>query len=438
MKILFGHRNGRLFIIGQGFSIIGTSLLLLTSGIWVKTLTGSNSAAGMTIFMVVLGALCAPVGGVLADRLNRKRLLICANLLTALVVLLLLTVSGEQDVWIIYAVMFCCGVSGGVIDTAQTALIVDLFPEPDLPNVNGAIQTVRQGIRLFAPILGASLFTSVGVGWIAVIDAVMLLGSTATLFALRVAVEPGSDGPKPRVSWFDELTAGVRHIAATPVLRQLVAASSLTVIAFGLMETLSFAVVSSGLHRPPTFLGVLLTMEGLGAVVGGLTAGWIMRRLNETVIVVLGLLSCALGAALLVASSLVPALIGMLLTGVATPWVFIGNLTVGQRVTPREIIGRVYSAFSTVLTVPQVLAISLGAALVAAVDYRIVLVTMAVVLVLAAGYLRSRPEQRLFASTPSVESTPTLDERGAGAASASDERAAVAAPTSDEREGTRS
>ncbi len=80
MRRLFSHRDARIYIAGQCLSVIGDSALWLAMAIWVKILTGSNSAAGLTFFAFVCGCLAAPVSGVIADRLRRRPLLITASL----------------------------------------------------------------------------------------------------------------------------------------------------------------------------------------------------------------------------------------------------------------------------------------------------------------------------------------------------------------------
>ena len=71
MRRLFSHRDARTYIAGQSLSVIGDSALWLAMGIWVKILTGSNSAAGLTFFAFACGCMSAPVSGVIADRVRR-------------------------------------------------------------------------------------------------------------------------------------------------------------------------------------------------------------------------------------------------------------------------------------------------------------------------------------------------------------------------------
>src|SRR6202167_4398849 len=105
MRRLLSHRDARTYLAGQSLSVIGDSALWLAMGIWVKILTGSNSAAGLTFFAFTCGCLTAPLSGVVVDRLRRRPLLIAANLGGAALVCVLLLAGGRGQVWLIYGVM---------------------------------------------------------------------------------------------------------------------------------------------------------------------------------------------------------------------------------------------------------------------------------------------------------------------------------------------
>lgn len=102
----FRVRGFSLLYAGTAASMLGDSLMLIVMSVWVKTLTGSNGAAGLTFLFLTLPALVAPLFGYLVDRVPRRGFLIVVNLLSALAVLPLLLVDGAEDVWIIYTVAF--------------------------------------------------------------------------------------------------------------------------------------------------------------------------------------------------------------------------------------------------------------------------------------------------------------------------------------------
>ena len=403
MRRLLAHRNARLYLSGQVMSLFGDSALWLAMAIWIKILTGSSSAAGLSFFALALGSLCGPLGGMLADKVRRRPLLIVTNLATAALVLLLLLVGDRHQVWLIYVVMFGYGVSGSVLGPAQTALVQAIVPADLVGEANGALQTAQQGLRLLTPLAGAGLFAAFGPAPVVIGDAATFLVAVASLLAIGLQENrPAPSGQR----WRAELTAGARHIARTVALRQLTITAAVVVTAYGLSETVVFAVVSQGLHKPVPFLGILVSAQGVGAVAAGTVAAPLMRRLSEGLLAGLGMVSAAVGFLLLIASQLPAVLAGSALLGASLSWIIVGVMTLFQRRTPPELMGRTDAALTIAYTVPQTMAIALGAGLIAVLSYRILLLVIAGLMTLAAGYLVTRPEQRRTAVTEVPELAP--------------------------------
>ncbi len=391
MRRLLAHRNVRIYLAGQVFSLFGDSSLWLAMGIWVKTLTGSNAQAGLVFFFFTAPSLLAPASGLLADRVRRRPLLIVTNTLTAVAVLALLTVSDRGQVWVIDAVMFGYGLSYGILGPAQSALLTVMVPADLLPDANAALRTVQESLRLIGPLAGAGLFVAVGAHAVAVIDAASFAFPVISLLLLRVR-EPA---PHPAAGrWAGQLSAGARHIWRTVELRQVIAAGALTTTVFGFGETISYAIASNGLHRPPAFVGVIAAVTGAGAVTGGLTAAPLVRRLGEGRLIGIGMLVAVVGAAVEIPPLLPSVLAGAIIFGAAIPWLVVGLISLAQRVTPPELQGRVYAAAETLITTPQTISIALGAALITVIGYQPLLLIMASTIALAAVYLLTRPEQR--------------------------------------------
>ena len=138
---------------------------------WVKTLTGSNAMAGLTFFFMVIPSLFAPLMGVWLDRVRRQPFLVWGNLASAVMVLPLVLVRDEGDVWIIWAVAFLYGISFVVLPAALNGLLKEMVPEDLLVDANASLQTTKEAFRIFGPLLGAALFAWTG-GWlVALLDA---------------------------------------------------------------------------------------------------------------------------------------------------------------------------------------------------------------------------------------------------------------------------
>jgi MFS family permease len=387
---LLADRDARWYLGGQTLSIVGDNALWLAMGIWVKILTGSSSAAGLVFFAFTAGILLAPLTGLAADRVRRRPLLVAANLAAAAVVCLLLAAQSRGQVWLIYPVMFGYGVLNSLITSAQTALLAVMLPADLLGEANSVLQMAAMGLRVITPLLGAGLLAWAGPAPVVLLDAGTFVAAAGAVAALRVR-EPA---PAPAAAhWWAEVTAGIRHIGRAPVLRRLLVSGVVALTVFGFFETVVFSVVSHGLQRAPTFLGVLEAVMGVGALVAGAFAAPLMRRTGERALVAVALVIAAVSCLLLIPSWLAVVLVAMGLLGLSLVWINVGALTLIQRRTPTALLGRVDATFSIAMTVPQTISIALGAALVAVVDYRFLLVAMAVVTVMSAVCLIGVPDR---------------------------------------------
>lgn len=400
MRKLFAIRDARLLLAGETLSMFGTWMLLFVLAIWVKDLTWSNAAAGMVFFTLALPAVGAPFAGLVVDRFRRRRVLIATDVVAGLSVLALLLVNGRSDLWLLYAVTAVYGATSLVFGSGLSALLTVLLPEDLLGQGNAAFQTIRQGLRLFAPLAGAGLFAAVGGGAVAAIDAATFAVSALCLAGLRVE-EPPPTPPEGR--FLREISAGVAHVVRTIPLRQIVFGTAVAVLVIGFAETIIFAVIDQGLGRPPSFLGVLASLQGVGSIAGGLTAARLLERVGDTKLVGAGLALFALGDGMLLVPRLPAVLFGFAVAGVGVSWAVVAFGTAIQRRSPAHLQGRVFSAADTMLTIPQTASIGIGAALATVLDYRILLGVMTTVTILCGLYLltrKSEPEVAIAVPTP--------------------------------------
>jgi len=388
MRELLRLRDARLYIAGQACSLLGDTALWLALALWARELAGSASAGGMVLFCIAAPQLASPLSGLLADRVRRRSLLLAVNPLTALAVLPLLAVHDKSDLWIVYAVSLAYGVSYTLLGAGQSALLAAMLPKELLPAANTALQTVREALRLVAPLLGVGLFTLAGGRAVALLDAATFLIATATLLALRFR----ELAPRPSAEpWRAAVVAGARHVRRTPALRRMALAGATSVTAIGFSETLLFAI-PQGLHRPPSFAGVLIFTGGIGAICGAATTTRALGRRRELGTGGLGLAILAIGALATADSSVPVVLAGQVLFGFGLPWLIVAAYTLIQRASPAHLQGRVYSAMEIAVGLPQTISIALGAALVTVVDYRLLIVAQAVVCAAAGLYLLRRRE----------------------------------------------
>jgi MFS family permease len=391
MRAILRIRDVRTFFAGWTVSVFGDWAMFIVLGVWAKALTGSNAAAGLVFFALSLPSLFSPLAGLLVDRVRRRPLLIVTYAVEAVVVLALLAVHGRSDIWILYAVTGFYGAAGTVAASARSALMTTTLPKEVLGEANGLFQSVREGLRLIAPLLGAGIYSAFGGGTVAVLDAASFLAVVVAVLLMRA--------PEPRFErvehdFVSEVMAGARHIFRTLPLRQIVLATGACLLVVGFAETIIFAVLDQGLHRPPSFFGVLSSFQGVGAIVGGVSAPRILRRLGDVRLCGMGMAAFALGDLTMVSSSLALVLAGIVVAGCGVSWLIVGLATAIQVRTPLRLQGRVASAADVFVSTPQTVSIALGALLVSFVDYRILVVTMAAVVSCCAAYLISRSMHR--------------------------------------------
>ncbi|MGC2487025.1 MAG: MFS transporter [Acidimicrobiales bacterium] len=384
MRELLRSRDARVYLTGQSFSLLGDTSMFLALGIWTKELTHSNADAGLTFFFGVLAQLLAPFAGMLVDRVRRRPVLIVTNFLCAVGILILLFVHSASDLWIIYLTMFLYGFAGNFIGSAQSAFLTVLLPADQLSDANGFLRTVREGLRLVAPLVGAGLFVLIGGHWIAVVDSVTFVIAGASVLALHVREEKPLRLP---THFFHEISAGFHHVYVTPVLRRMVNSIALALCVIGFAETAIFAVTSNELHRTASFIGVLMALQGVGAIIGGPLSAPAIRRIGERWASGLGLAILAVGALFFEGGSLTMVLIGSALFGFALPPIIVGAYTLLQLRTPAELQGRAYSAFDLVGSLPQTISIAVGASLITVLGYRGELTIIAIVVAISAFYL---------------------------------------------------
>ncbi|MFD7672347.1 MFS transporter [Streptomyces anulatus] len=410
VRVLRDPTAGR-YLAGVVVSGFGTSAMWLTAGIWVKSLTGSNSLAALTVCAMWAPVLAGPALGALADRMDRRTLLVRVNLAMACLLATLVLVDSGRTVWLVFVVLVLYGASGVLLDAAESALVAGTVPASLLADFNGLRMTANEGMKLVAPLAGAGLYARFGGPAVALLDA-----ATCALAALIFARLPvrEREAPRPRMgAWRGELLAGLRRIRASAVLRPLVMAGAATMLLAGVNGAVTFAYVDDVLGRSPEFAGVLYAVQGAGSVAVGLLVGPLLRRLPERVFAAGGmaLFALAVGARTLPPDGV--ALAAGAAIGFGLPCVLIATMTAVQRETPDAVLARTAATASSLMTAPNAVALAAGAGLVAVVDVRVLTAVGGAAGLLAAALLAAGAARRrtapVSASGPASESAPASE-----------------------------
>ncbi len=262
-------RNYRLFIAGQGISLVGTWIQQIAMSWLVYTLTHSAFLLGLVGFSSQIGMfVLSPLAGVVADRVNRHRLLILTQSLAMLQALVLgtLVLVHSVAVWQIVALsLFISVVNAFDMPTRQAFLIEMIEDRADLANAIALNSSMVNGARLVGPAVAGVLIAAAGVGACFLINAASYLAVIAALLAMRLAARV-PHGPVRRIG--HELREGFAYTFGFGPTRDIILLLALVSVAAMPYSTLMPIFAVQLLHGGPSTLGFLSAAAGVGALAG--------------------------------------------------------------------------------------------------------------------------------------------------------------------------
>ena len=268
-------RNYRLFFMGQGISLTGT-WMQRTALLWlVGTMYADEKTAAFWLGVVgfasqIPALLLTPLAGALADRWNRRRMLLGAQSLAMVQSFLLafLTLSGEMHIWQIVALSLWLGVVNAVDVPTRQSFVIEMVERPE--DLTGAIalnsSLVNAG-RLAGPALGGLMTALFGVGACFLLNGFSFLAVILALLVMRTKPRPKQPGRK---HVFQNLAEGLVYAFTFPPIRALLLIMALVSLAGMPYHSLLPAFTRHLLHGGPKGYGALVAAAGIGALSGAL------------------------------------------------------------------------------------------------------------------------------------------------------------------------
>ncbi|PKN09667.1 MAG: MFS transporter [Deltaproteobacteria bacterium HGW-Deltaproteobacteria-8] len=272
----FRHRDYRLFFTGQFISLVGTWMQQTAQAWLVYRLTGSSLSLGLVGFagqfpVFVLGIF----GGVMADRMNRRTLLVATQAAALLQAVLLawLTFAGQIEVWQVMVLATFLGTVNAVDIPTRQSFIVDLVGKQDLHNAIALNSSMFNSARILGPSVAGIMLAAVGEGWCFSLNALSFLAVIACLLRMGTPRRPV---PMSHPSVWTHLREGFAYAWRTREVRailQLLAVASVIGMSYVVLMPVFAAEI---LHRGASGLGLLMSATGCGSLAGALLLA--MRR----------------------------------------------------------------------------------------------------------------------------------------------------------------
>ncbi len=365
-RVLLKNREFRLLWIGQLLSQIGDQCLLIA----VITLISNLSRSPLAMLVPAL-SLAIPqvafglVGGVMADRWNRKLMMLISDLLRGIIVLGILLVDSTQHFWILYLAVAGLGLIGVFFYPARNAVIPNIVP----PNLLLAANSLIQGSTIIALILGpviAGIVVELWAPGAILLDSATFFASALFIAVMTIPAQPAGDRlvNNGRNSVWEDMRAGLDFIRRSRPLRQVLIVTAIATVGIGAIVLLAIPHLKEELGASGLEYGFAMSMLGLGSVAGGVTVNRLSRWLSTSTLVG-GMLILA-GAAI-VAFAFAPnytvVLVSVAVTGMCVVMARGALDTISQALSPDNVRGRVQAAVNLIVVGSTAMAEGLSAVL---------------------------------------------------------------------------
>jgi MFS family permease len=388
---VFANPNLRRVILAFGGSAIGDWAYGTAIMVWAYGVGGVTAVGVWATLRLVLVAIVGPFASTLADRYSRKAVMVGADLARAVLVLVCaLLITVDAPALSVFVVATLASLAGTPFHPSLAALLPRLATKPaELTAANGAVSTVESVAFFVGPAIGALLlgFTSVQV--VVLFNALTFLWSAALVVRVHESREGGVTAPdgdpddEAGESFLTESMAGFKEIGHRRDLLLITGIYAAQTLVAGASFVFGVAIAVEMTPFGARGVGYLDAALGVGAVLGGLVAIARANRQRLAADFSVGVLFWAIPLVLVaVWPHTGAALVAMVITGVANPVVDVNASTIIQRMTPDEVLGRVFGALESALILAMAAGSLIMPFIIGAVGLRWSLVVLAVFMLL--------------------------------------------------------
>ena len=395
-----------LMVLGQVISILGSSLLRFALSLYVLDITGREDIFAALFAISNIPLLLAPLGGAIADRFNRRNLMVIFDFTSSAIVfcLFLLMSAGNTSVMLIGVIMVLLSIVSALYTPAVTASIPLLVEERKLEGANGIVQAVQALSGVAAPILGGILYGIVGVHSLVVISGIAFFLSAVMEIFIKIPFTKREQADHIVPTIARDMKDGFSYVVKQPfIMKSMILAALINLVLSPLLIVGGPIILRVTMQSSDTMYGVGMGAINFASILGALTIGVFAKRMQVNtlhrwiIIITLMLLPIALSVAPFILDlgfypSFLLFMAGAIPIATVATILSIFIIAKVQKVTPNENLGKVmaiimavaqcaaplgqviygvlFKSFSTTLYIP-VLAVSLIMLVIAGISRRI-------------------------------------------------------------------
>lgn len=342
---VFRNRNFSLMWTGQLISTMGSALTSLAASIYVFRLTGSALSVGLMLMATAAPSLFVGLfAGVFVDRYDRRRIMVIADILRALLIIAVPLLVQFNVLWLYIIVMLTSAI-GQFFDPAFESVLPEVASDEELAAANSLMAISSFGSTAVGFAAAGLIASAANINWAFYLDALSFVLSALCILLIRVKPIQAEEDTSVAVV-LKNLRAGVNQLFSTPILRSLFSVQAIILISFGLSNSLLLPFALKALKASEFQYGLQEGLTSIGFVVGSLWMAKVFDRLQPGAWLVISFLGMGLiGATYSQLQSIPLAILLITFSGFFNAPSAIGRRLIVQRNTPGEMRGRVSSVF---------------------------------------------------------------------------------------------
>ena len=372
MKLLRNRRFALIWL-GQSVSSFGDWVRNMAITFWVYEISGHSPVATSAVMVAeyLPMLLLAPVAGVFVDRWSRRRTMFWTQLVSAVLSLSFLAALGARSLPLALVIAFLGSLVSQFYNPARGAMLPVIVDRGDLVGANSLSQVTANLALVLGPVVGTSVYFSLGAPWSFGLDALSFILSAGAVLLARLPRNEGIAGAGGLASVASQWREGLAYVRSHRTVRTVLLVFFVLMLGGGAANVCDLYLVTRNLALPESRLSLVMSVQGLASVAASLGMMTMAARLEAWKLLWIGVAVLGVGAVNIgLAPNLTAVLVWTVVAGVGTALASVGQSTILQTSIPVEFRGRVFGVMGPTIMAGMLTGTAVGGFLARQMDVR--------------------------------------------------------------------